>query len=149
MYRHALHMVGSPDDAADVVQQAFVAGFTKLARCEDPERVAGWLFRIASNLCKDFLKDRRRQTVSIDDADIIPIDWDTPGERMERREIRDRVRTALAALAPDQREAFVLKHVEGRSYDEMAQMLGASVSALKMRVMRARDAMQDALEVYR
>lgn len=149
MYRHALRMIGSPDDAADVVQRAFVTGFDKLEQCQDPEKVAGWLFRIASNLCRDFLKNRRRQNVSLDDPDVIPINWDTPGERAERREIRDRLNAALGALAPDQREAFVLKHVEGHSYDEMAEQLDASVSALKMRVKRAREALQSALEVLR
>lgn len=149
LYRHALRTIGSADDAADLVQRAFVAGFNKLERCEQPERVAGWLFRIASNLCKDFLKDRRRQNVSLDDPDVIPIDWDTPGERAERREIRDRVGSALAALVLEQREAFMLKHIEGYSYDEMAELTGASVSALKMRVARARDALRDVLEVVR
>ncbi len=149
MYRHALRMVGSPDDAADVVQRAFVSGFHKLDRCKDPDRVAGWLFRIAANLCKDFLKDRRRNTISLDDPDVIPIDWDNPGDRAERSEIRDRVEEALADLAPEQREAFELKHVEGHSYEEMAELLNASVSALKMRVKRAREALQGALEVCR
>lgn len=149
LYRHALRTIGSADDAADLVQRAFVAGFNKLDRCEHPERVAGWLFRIASNLCKDFLKDRRRQTVSLDDPDVIPIDWDTPGDRAERREIRDRVGRALAALVEEQREAFMLKHIEGYSYDEMAELTGASVSALKMRVARAREALQEVLEVVR
>ena len=149
MYQHALRMIGSPDDAADVVQRAFVTGFGKLDQCQDPEKVAGWLFRIASNLCRDFLKNRRRRDVSLDDPDVIPIHWDTPGERAERREIRDRLNAALLGLAPDQREAFVLKHVEGHSYEEMADRLQVSVSALKMRVKRAREALQSALEVLR
>jgi RNA polymerase sigma-70 factor (ECF subfamily) len=149
MYRHVVRMVRSPDDAADLVQRAFVTGFGKLDRCQDPEKVAGWLFRIASNLCKDFLKDRRRQTVSLDDPDVIPIDWNTPGERAERRELRERIGDAVAQLAPEQREAFLLKHVEGHSYDEMAELLDTSVSALKMRVKRAREALQGALEVFR
>lgn len=147
IYRYAVHMVGSPDDAADIAQRAFVTGYRKLARCKDPDRVGAWLFRIAANGCKDFLKDRRRETVSLDDPDVIPIHGSGPGEQTERREIRRRVQEALAALPTDQREAFVLKHLDGHSYDEMATLLDASVSALKMRVKRAREALQQTLRV--
>jgi RNA polymerase sigma-70 factor (ECF subfamily) len=146
MYRHALRMVGSSDDAADIVQRTFVTGYRKLAGCE-PEKVAAWLFRISSNLCKDFLKDRRRQTVPLDDPDVIPIHGTTPSDDVERREIRHHVEEALRRLPADQREAFVLKHLEGHSYDEMAGLLEVSVPALKMRVKRAREQLQQTLRV--
>ena len=68
------------------------------------------------------------------------------GERadapLERRELRGRLAVALARLTDEQREAFVMKHVDGRSYEEMAELLGAGVDALKMRVYRARDALR-------
>ena len=60
-----------------------------------------------------------------------------------------RLDAALAKLTPDQREAFVLKHVEGRSYEEMAAVLDVSAASLKMRVHRAREALQELLEDYR
>ena len=147
MYRHALRMVGNPDDAADLVQHAFVTGFNKLMHCKDPESVGGWLFRITANRCKDFLKDRRRQVVSIDDASLEPAADANPGAEAEAADVRRRVHDALAQLPVEQREAFVLKHVEGHSYDEMAELLGASVSALKMRVLRAREGLQGILRV--
>lgn len=147
LFRHALRMVASPDDAADIVQRAFVTGYRKLGSCRTPDRVGAWLFRIAANLCKDFLKDRRRETVPLDDGNVIPIDRRTPGEDVERREIRTRVREALQRLPAEQREAFVLKHLEGHSYDEMTVQLQVSVSALKMRVKRAREELQRTLRV--
>ncbi|MGD0484269.1 MAG: sigma factor-like helix-turn-helix DNA-binding protein, partial [Gemmatimonadales bacterium] len=55
------------------------------------------------------------------------------------------LQAALAALTAEQREAFLMKHVEGRSYEEMAQLLGVGVDALKMRVYRARDALREML----
>ena len=70
MYRHAVRMVGDGDEAADLVQKAFVKGFRKLDACHDPAKVGGWLFRICANMCKDFLKSRRRQDVSLDLADV-------------------------------------------------------------------------------
>jgi RNA polymerase sigma-70 factor (ECF subfamily) len=56
LYRHAYRMVGQPDDAADIVQKTLVSGFQKLNRCRDPERVGGWLFRIAANLTCPLLR---------------------------------------------------------------------------------------------
>ena len=148
LYKHAYRMVGRPDDAADIVQRTLVSRFQKLNRCRDPERVGGWLFRIAANLCKDFLKSPRRADVSLDGASATVIDRSRPDADLERGELKERVRQALERLSLEQREAFVLKHLEGRSYDEMATLLGASKSALKMRVLRARDELQTLLKVY-
>ena len=148
LYRHAYRMVGQPDDAADIVQKTLVSGFQKLNRCRDPERVGGWLFRIAANLCKDFLKSPRRADLSLEGASATVIDRSRPDADLEREELKERVQQALERLSPEQREAFVLKHLEGRSYGEMATLLGASKSALKMRVLRARDELQTLLKVY-
>ncbi len=76
------------------------------------------------------------------------IDGSRPDVDLEREELKDRVQQALERLNPEQREAFVLKHLEGRSYGEMATLLGASKSALKMRVLRAREELQTMLTVY-
>ncbi len=149
LYRHAYRMVGRADDAADIVQKTLVSGFQKLNRCRDPERVGGWLFRIAANLCKDFLKSPRRDDLSLDGASATVIDRSSPDDDLEREELKERVQQALERLSPEQREAFVLKHLEGRSYDEIATLLGASKSALKMRVLRAREELQTLLKVYR
>ena len=68
---------------------------------------------------------------------------------MERSELSEEIKRALDRLSPDQREAFILKHVEGWSYEEMSERLEVSVSALKMRVHRAREELQTLLESYR
>jgi RNA polymerase sigma-70 factor (ECF subfamily) len=149
LYKHAYRMVGQADDAADIVQRTLVSGFQKLNRCRDPERVGGWLFRIAANLCKDFLKSPRRGDLSLEGASATVIDRSSPDADLERKELKERVQQALDRLSPEQREAFVLKHLEGRSYDEMATLLSASKSALKMRVLRAREELQSLLKVYR
>ena len=149
LYRHALRMVGRPDDAADLVQRALVKGYQRLADCRDPDRVGGWLFRALSNLCKDFLKSPRREDLSIDGADATIVVEEGPADDAERSELRRSLNEALDRLGPEAREAFVMKHLEGRSYEEMATLLGASESALKMRVMRARDELRSLLEVYR
>lgn len=149
LYRYAERMTGRADDAADVVQQAFIKGFRSLDRCRDPERVGGWLFRIAVNLCKDQLKGRAKREVSIEAAGPLKATRGLPEEGAERAEIREEIYRALQSLSDEQREAFVLKHVEGWSYEEMAEKLDTSVSALKMRVHRAREQLQELLENYR
>jgi RNA polymerase sigma-70 factor (ECF subfamily) len=80
-------------------------------------------------------------------ASALPSDAD-PASDAAAAEIRTRVWTALDALTPEQREAFVLKHVEGRSYEEIAAVMDLSVPSLKMRVHRAREALRGLLEEY-
>jgi len=75
-----------------------------------------------------------------------PSGYSTPDEELDRTELRSDLDKALMTLAPSLREAFVMKHVEGRSYEEMADLLGTTVGALKMRVHRAREALQALLE---
>jgi RNA polymerase sigma-70 factor, ECF subfamily len=149
LFRHARRMVGGSDDAADLVQKALVKGYQNLPDCRDPERFGGWVFRVTTNLCKDFLKSPRREDLSIDASNATIVIEDDPSGRTEQSELRTNINVALDQLSADLREAFVLKHLEGRSYEEMCQLLGASKSALKMRVMRAREELQTQLEAYR
>lgn len=150
LFAHAVRMVGGRDEAADLVQKALVQGFRRLASCKEPARVGGWLFRILANECTDHLRSRRRGHHSLDELPLVPDRAAaSPDADAHAEELRGRVRVALDRLEPDQREAFVLKHVEGRSYEEMATLLGASVPALKMRVHRAREGLQGLLEAYR
>ncbi len=148
LYRHAMRMTRQPDDAADIVQRALVKGYRRLKDCRHPDRVGGWLFRITSNLCKDYLKDRRRDEVGLEDAPALVAPRGDPEDELDRSELGLVLDRALARLSEDQREAFVLKHVEDRSYEEMAEMLEVSVSALKMRVHRAREQLRDLLSEY-
>lgn len=149
LFRHAARMVDRPDDAEDLVQRALVKGFRSLESCRHPEKVGGWLFRITSNLCKDYLKSRDRDGVALEDSGALEAQRGDPDRELARSELSAELQRALDALTADQREAFVLKHVEGRSYPEMSEMLEASVSALKMRVHRAREELQVMLEHYR
>lgn len=149
LYGHALRMVGNSDEASDLVQQAFVTGFKKLGSARDPERIGAWLFRILSNLTKDHLRNPRRGDLSMEKVPEVPEPRGDPLEAAHRSEIRQSLQVAMGQLTAEQREAFMLKHVEGRSYEEMAAVLDVSVASLKMRVKRAREALKDLLEDYR
>ena len=145
LYGYALGMVRDADLAADLVQDAFVKAYTRLRSCHDPARFGAWLFRILVNRCKDHLKSRRRHTVPLEEDTATAPESDGPSREADRRELFHHVERALETLPVAQREAFLLRHLEGRSYEEMAGMLGSSVGALKMRVMRARETLQRAL----
>lgn len=148
LHGHALRMTRSPDEAADLVQRALVKGYKKLSSCREPERVGAWLFRILANMCKDHVRSPRRDDVSMAAVQGALRSGSDPESDVEDSEIRSRVWGALDALSPEQREAFVLKHIEGRTYEEIAAVLDLSVAALKMRVHRAREALRGLLEEY-
>ena len=145
--RYAFHMLGDRHDAEEALQDAFVRAFRSLAQCEQPDRFAGWLFRILINRCRTARTRRRRQTALIvyEPAPEMA-DREEPAEAMAWRE---EIGRALEALRSNQREAFLLKYVEGLSYEEMAMLTGVGESTLRMRVKRARDRMRELLrEVY-
>jgi RNA polymerase sigma-70 factor (ECF subfamily) len=146
LYRHAERMSGGRDDAEDIVQASLIKAYRSLDRCQNPGRVGAWLFRITANSCKDHLKTRRRNRVSLDDVPGLEEEGGGPSDAMDRNNLRSRIELALRRLPLEQREAFVMKHVEGFSYQEMSEVLGVSIPALKMRVHRARDGLQELLE---
>ncbi len=148
LHGHALRMTGNSEEAADLVQRALVQGFQKLGRCREPQRVGAWLFRILANLCKDHVRSPRRTDVPLGQLSGVLQASSDPVADTERAEARGRIWGALNSLTPEQKEAFVLKHVEGRSYEEIAAVMDLSVAALKMRVHRAREALRGLLEEY-
>lgn len=145
LYRYALGMVHDPDAAADLVQDAVVKAYASLASCRDTERFGAWVFRIVRNRCHDYLKEHRRRDVSLVE------DFDTADARsvterdIARREFSEVVAGALERLPASHREAFLLKHVEDLSYEEISTMLDVGISALKMRVARSRDFLREVL----
>lgn len=142
--RYAVHMLGNRQDAEEALQDAFTRAYRSLARCEDPVRFGAWLFRILVNRCRTIgaRRGRRARTFVVDEAALLEASEEHPAERAAWREEIDR---ALQQLRVDQREAFLLKYVEEIGYDEMSQMTGVGVSALKMRVMRACERLRELL----
>jgi RNA polymerase sigma-70 factor, ECF subfamily len=141
LYRHAVGMVLDRDGALDLVQDAFVAAYARLDSCRDISKFGTWIFQILRNRCLDYLKARRRRDVSLA-AHHHSSTEGGPASDFERTALREVLAGALAKLPEAQREAFLLKHVQDLTYEEMAQVVGASESALRMRVMRAREALQ-------
>lgn len=141
--RYATRMLGSVDAAEDAVQDAFVRAYDQLAQCKEPDKFVGWFFLILRNRC--FAERRRNRTsASLDAAnDVAAVDRADGGA--ETAEQRRALQHALLELTPDQREVFVLKHVEGLSYGEIAERLSTSIPSLKMRMHRAYDKLREQL----
>lgn len=142
--RYAFHMLGNREDAEEALQDAFTRAYRSLARCEDPERFGAWLFRILVNRCRTMgaRRSRRLRTFVADEVALLDASQEHPAEQTAWREEIDR---ALQHLRPEQREAFLLKYVEDLGYEEMSQLTGVGVSALKMRVMRACERLRELL----
>jgi RNA polymerase sigma-70 factor, ECF subfamily len=139
--RFALHMLGNREDAEEALQDAFVRAYRSLHRCGDPARFGSWLLAILANRCRTAGGKRsrhERRFVSAEDRHYA-IALDHPANASEWRE---EIARALARLDVDQREAFLLKHVEEMEYEQMSVVTGAGVSALKMRVKRACERMR-------
>ena len=145
LYRHAVSMVLNHDAAADMVQDAFVRAYTNLKGCRDHGRFRAWLFQTLRNRCLDYLKEPRRRHVRLDDAEPLLDTADGPSALAERNELRSDITRALGELPPEQREAFVMHYVDDMAYEAMAELVDASVSALKMRALRARQTLSLAL----
>jgi RNA polymerase sigma-70 factor, ECF subfamily len=141
--RYAARMLGSADAAEDAVQDAFVRAYDQLAQCKDPDKFVGWFFLILRNRC--FAERRRNRTSApLEAADAVAA-ADRADGGAELAEQRRALQHALLELTPDQREVFVLKHVEGLSYGEIAERLSTSVPSLKMRMHRAYDKLREQL----
>ena len=141
--RYAARMLGSADAAEDAVQDAFVRAYDQLAQCKDPDKFVGWFFLILRNRC--FAERRRNRTSApLEAAEAVAAADRTDGGA-ELAEQRRALQLALLELTPDQREVFVLKHVEGLSYGEIAERLSTSVPSLKMRMHRAYDRLREQL----
>ncbi len=138
--RYATRVLGRPDLADDVLAESFDRAFRHLASCRDPSRFRTWLFRIVVNRCKSYLARRHSEPVSLEDAPP-PVANSDPGVEVEWNEALEKVEQALQTLSAQRRDAFVMKYVEGLSYQEMSRITGERVPTLKMRVHRAREAL--------
>jgi RNA polymerase sigma-70 factor, ECF subfamily len=139
----AYRMVGNHAEAEDLAQEAFLTAFKALSTFRADSKFSTWLYRIASNKCKDWLRAKRpgmgQQDVDIDEVlDIHVAEERTPERLLSQQQVALELEQAIQRLPPLYREAFVLKHVEGLSYEEMEEILGVNGDTLKMRVYKGR-----------
>ena len=147
LMRFAAHFLRSTADADEVLQDVFLRADRAIRRGVRPERLAGWLFRITVNRCRS--RRRRWWPFVSSAASELVLASTASAPETEAREWREEIDRSVAQLSPMLREAFLLKHVEGMSYQEMSDVTGASIPALKMRVARACDQLRASLSPAR
>ena len=139
----AYRMVGNRAEAEDLAQETFLAAFKALSTFRADSKFSTWLYRIAANKCKDWLRAKRPgqglNDVDVDETlDIHVAEERTPEHVLSQQQVAQELEQAIQRLPPLYREAFVLKHVEGLSYEEMQEILGVNGDTLKMRVYKGR-----------
>lgn len=142
LYNTVVHVVGSTEDARDVVQEAFVQAFIKLGTFQQTSAFYTWLYRIAFNVAASHCR-RRRPTVSVEqireNSGQEPVDGNGgPGQRLEREERCRQVQQALAALSDEHRTVLVLREIDGCCYETIAEVLDLPVGTVRSRLHRAR-----------
>jgi RNA polymerase sigma-70 factor (ECF subfamily) len=140
VYNLCYRMLGEAGEAEDAAQETFLRAYTKLPSYQPARKFSSWLLSIAAHYCIDRLR-RQRQTVSWDDLppwQVLPAREPEPEAATLAHEATDLLHRALETLAPDYRAALILRYWHEMSYDEIAETLGDSVSAIKSRLFRAK-----------
>ncbi len=154
-YNLAYRILGDQDSAADATQAAFVRAYRAIGGFRRDASFSTWLYRIVTNVCLDRLRQQDRTARSLtllgddDEATLeemeIPDAEGDPSVAAERHERQELVQRALCRLLPDHRTVIVLFDLMGRSYEEIAQVLGIPLGTVKSRLNRARLALKDEL----
>lgn len=150
LFNTVFHVVGHAEDARDIVQEAMVQAFLKLASFGGRSAFYTWLYRIAFNVAITHRR-RRRPTASIDHARETrnmepPDDADNPAETLERKEQCRQVRQAIARLTDEHRAVLVLREIDGCDYDAISEILDLPIGTVRSRLHRARLQLRDELK---
>jgi RNA polymerase sigma-70 factor (ECF subfamily) len=146
VFRLAYRLTGREEDADDIVQETFLKAFRQLARFESRSSFGTWLYRITVNCAHDLMRQRPRAgtRTSLDDPEqarsLQLVDASAaadPMRELTRRQIDQRVRAAMSELSAQERSAFVMRHYEGLSIEEIGRVLDLRTSAAKHSIFRA------------
>jgi RNA polymerase sigma-70 factor (ECF subfamily) len=151
-------MVRDRETAEDLAQETFIKVLNHIDRYRPEFKLSSWLFKIANNVAIDHLRKRHVDTVSMDGsphatsaAEVeatsfdVSVAQETPLEELESRELGTAIERAIAKLRPEYRSCIMLRHVEGRSYEEIAATLDLPLGTVKTYIHRARHQLRDAL----
>ncbi len=153
IFRFLLGMARDPSEAEDLTQETFLRAHSRLASLDDETRLVPWLYRIATNIARDRFRQaawRKRQVPFEVEGSGPALPIVDAGPRldkvMEQREMSDCVRSYLEGLSDAYRTVILLHDIQGLTNPEIAELLGASVDAVKIRLHRARGKLRAALD---
>ena len=152
-------MVRDRETAEDLAQDTFIKVLNHIDRYRPEFKLSSWLFKIANNVAIDHLRKRQLRTVSIEgsphaataaemEATALELadQGESPLQEMESRELGSAIERAIAGLRPEYRACILLRHVEGRSYEEIASTLDLPLGTVKTYIHRARHELREALD---
>lgn len=155
VYNLAYRMLGNREDARDLTQEAFIRSYFALADFRGDSAFATWLYRIATNLCLDVLRQRKNKiALSLDEPlqmgegvleRQLPTCEEGPEEIVEQREFRRLVQQLINTLPEEQRLVLVLREFQELTYEEISATLECSLGTVKSRLSRARGALREKL----
>jgi RNA polymerase sigma-70 factor, ECF subfamily len=144
--------------AEDLAQEAFIKAFNGIASYNPSYKFSSWIFKIANNLTIDHLRKRKLDTVSIHGSPhassseeeartrvTLEDQGETPEQFVENRELGDRIEAAMGHLRPEYRTAILLRHVEGHSYEEVAEIMEVPLGTVKTYIHRGRSELRELL----
>ena len=141
VFRYAYAVLGNRADAEDITQTTFVNALRALERGESPRKPTNWLITIAHNLIRQRFRQQQARPLEVElDRDVAVAEEEDEGPSI------DELVRALQRIPPTQRQALVLRELEGRSYSEIGELLGVSQSALEALIFRARRSLAEELE---
>ena len=147
VYNLALRMTGNAEDALDLSQETFLRVYKALSLFKGQSSFSTWIYSIASNICLDFLRKRKKKGISLSLSDIsgeenaaadIPDIRFDPAHEFEKAELRAAIAAGLDALSPEHREILILREINGLSYQEICDALDLEQGTVKSRISRAR-----------
>lgn len=145
VFRLAYRMTGNESDAEDIVQETFLRAYRQMDRYESRSSFSTWLYRIAANCSLDLIRARKvRQPVEV--PETLMSGEPEPDRQLYSTEVQAKVAGAMNDLSAQERTAFVLRHFEGQSIDEISAALGVGGNAAKHAIFRAVQKLRRALE---
>lgn len=154
LYSFICRMIGDPDQAEDLLQETFIRVYRKRQEHERIKKFSTWTYTIAANLARDELRRRKRWSFvpleeSVKQKTVTPLKTARdPEDDLTRTEIRRHILIAMESLNAKYRMAFVLRDIEGLSYEEIGEVLSIPLGTAKSRVNRARTELQKRLRPY-
>jgi RNA polymerase sigma-70 factor (ECF subfamily) len=155
-------MIRDREQAEDLAQETFVRVFNNIDRYDPRYKFSSWIFKIATNLTIDWIRRKELDTVSIDgsrnavtaeqiEATSITIasQDENPEELLEAKQLGEEIEGAISKLRPEYKAAILLRHVEGREYQEIAEILSLPLGTVKTYIHRGRNELRDQLQHLR
>lgn len=151
LFSLAFRLTGNEQDAEDVVQETFLRAYKQISRYDGRASFYTWVYRIAANYALDLLRARKTMGRKNDeDADPVLANVAAPELGADRvvyaNQVQTKLESAMAELTPQERTAFVMRHFEGQSIDDIGNALGIGESATKNSIFRAVQKLRRALE---